>query len=120
MKTKLLIALTLCGLVAACGNSEVPEVPPSQEEVFKMIEAFGEAQHKGDYEKAWEFLSVGRQAVFNHLLTQPVTGARDTVANLRPIVDPESKAPDSEKERVKGILENYPPWESLKDMTGKQ
>lgn len=119
MKTKLFCAILLCGLAAACSNDE-PETNPAQEEAFQMIEAFGELQHKGDYAKCWDYLSAGRQEMFRLLLEQPVTGARDTVATMRPILEPDSKAEPSEKERVKGVLEKYPPWETLKSMTAKE
>ena len=85
-----------------------------------MLEEFGRVNAAGDYEKAWDFLSQAKQESFRLLLSQPITGAIDTVANLRPIVEPESKADASEKERVKGILAKFPPWETLKNMTPKQ
>lgn len=119
MKTKLIPVLLLCSLVAACSPEEDPALA-DQNAVFAMLEEFGRVNAAGDYEKAWDFLSQAKQESFRLLLSQPITGAIDTVANLRPIVEPESKADVSEKERVKGILAKFPPWETLKNMTPKQ
>lgn len=118
MKTKLITALLLCCVVGACSNEE-PAVVSTQEEAFKVIEAYGEALHKADYEAAWEFLSEGRQEIMKQLLTQPVTGAHETVKSTRMALESEFTA-ESEKERLKGVLANFPPWETLKDMSPKQ
>lgn len=119
MKTRILAAVAFCLFVGSC-SSEPDAALAEQEAVFKMVEEFGKVNAAGDYEKAWEYLSKAKQESFNQLLTQPVTGARDVVANMRPIVAPESAADPAEKERVKGILEKYPPWERLKNMSAKE
>jgi hypothetical protein len=120
VKTKLAIALLLCGLVVGCGSDEEPEVPAAQENVFKMIEAFGELQHKGEYMKAWDYFSASRKEWWRHMLQAPGVGARDVVSSSRTILEPDSLAAPEEKERVRKLLEKYPPWETLKSMTPQE
>lgn len=119
MNTRVIATIVICLLLGACGGNE-PASSPEEAELFATLEEFGALNAAGDYDKAWEFLSEARKELFNRMLTQPVTGARDTVASLRAVVEPDSHADESEKARVRKALENYPPWETLKTMTPKE
>jgi hypothetical protein len=118
VKCAVAIAGVLCLFLAGCGGDE-PGLSPDQQKIFETVEAYGEARHRGDYEKAWDYLNKDWQDLFALLLTAPGSGARATVESKRTIIESEFTDP-GEKEKARAVLEKYPPWESLKTMSAKQ